>query len=365
MASPLVRRGLWRARLLRWLLRIPPFSLIEEKGYLLAGAPVFFATLRTACQLNLFGLVKSRPGLTLPEIAAALGIQEYPARVLLLTCAALRLVAKRGDRYYGRFVPGILFDPASPHSIVPLIEWVHHITYLSMFHYEAAVKEARPAGLEVFEGTEDNLYGRLARQPKLEECFHTTMNLRSRVSNRLLVQRVRFNEFPRVLDVGGGAGENLSTIAGHHPSVTGTLLDFPTVADRARERFAAEGLQSRFEAVGKDFLKEEFPTGYSCVLMAHLTPIFSETTNRELLRKAFDALVPGGMICICAPFMNDDETGPLDSALLSPYFLCTVNGQGRHYSLKETKAWLQDAGFVQIDHCDLSWNDQVLVGIRP
>jgi cyclopropane fatty-acyl-phospholipid synthase-like methyltransferase len=349
----------------RILRNIPPIPQIVERWHLLVGAPVYFATLRTACKLNLMGVLKSRPGLTLPEIAAALNIQQYPARVLLLTCTALRLIRKRGDRYYCRLIPRVLFDPASPRSIIPVIEWVHHITYLSMFHYCEAIKECRAAGLEVFEGTEDNMYARIARRPDLEEVFHTMMSQRSRMTNRKLTERIRFSQYPRVLDVGGGAGENLSTIARHHRAVTGTLLDFPTVAERARERFAAEGLQARLEAVGKNFLVEDFPNGYSCVLMAHLTPIFSEATNRELFRKAYQALNPGGLLCINAPFMDDDETGPLESALLSPYFLCTVNGQGRHYSMKETKAWLADAGFTNIEHDELALQDKVLVALKP
>lgn len=364
-ARPLVDRRSWRTAFMKVVMQLPPIRQIVERMNLLIGAPVFFASLRTACQLNLFGLLKQRPGLTMPEIATALRIQEYPARVLLLTCVTLRLLKKRGDRFYCPRLSASLFDPASPKSAVPYIEWVHHITYRSMFHYAEAVREARAAGLQVFGGTEDNLYGRIAHDPMLEETFHNAMAKRSHESNGALVQCVRFSEFPRVLDVGGGSGENLSTIARSHANVRGTLLDFPSVAERARQRFAQEGFQDRLEAEGRNFLQEEFPTGYSCVLMAHLTPIFSEATNRDLLRKAFAALVPGGLLCICAPFVDDDESGPLSSAILSPYFLCTVNGQGRHYSVKEVTAWVRESGFAELQGCALTPSDRVLVAIKP
>jgi cyclopropane fatty-acyl-phospholipid synthase-like methyltransferase len=234
-----------------------------------------------------------------------------------------------------------------------------------MFYYTEALRESRAAGLEVFAGTEDNLYGRLARDPQLEQIFQEAMARRSRHSNGALVEHVRFSAYPRILDVGGGNGENLVTIGRRFPNVGGTLMDFPTVADRARLRFQAEGFVDRFTAEGRNFLAEEFPAGYSCVLMGHLTPIFSPETNRELFRKAYAALDPGGILCVYAPFVYDDETGPPDSALLSPYFLCTVNGQGRHYSVREVTTWMTEAGFLDLQRRQLTVADHVLIGRRP
>jgi hypothetical protein len=70
------------------------------------------------------------------------------------------------------------------------------------------------------------------------------------------------------------------------------------------------------------------------------------------------------MLCIYAPFMNDRQTGPLQSALSSPYFLCTVNGEGRPYSWRETSAWLEEAGFVSITRVSLSPSEGGLLAFK-
>ena len=83
------------------------------------------------------------------------------------------------------------------------------------------------------------------------------------------------------------------------------------------------------------------------------------------MRKAYEVLEPGGLACIYAPFMDNYESGPLLSALASPYFLCTVNGKGRHYSRRETASWLEVAGFVNIIKAKLIRNEGVILGFKP
>jgi ubiquinone/menaquinone biosynthesis C-methylase UbiE len=329
------------------------------------GGPVFFQTVRTACQLDLFGLLKRNPGLTRQEIANHLKVDEYPARILLLTLVTLNLLKKSGNRYRCRRLAGIFLDKHSPRSAVSTLEWMHHIVYPSMFHYFESVSQRRPAGLQVFQGDENNLYGRLAHNPELEQVFHEAMQARSRSTNVEFVRTVKFSKFNRILDVGGGNGENLLTIAKSHPNVTGTLLDFPSVAETAAKRFRDQGLGDRLQAFGANILAEDFPKGHNCILFCHMTPIFSEETNRSFLKKAHDALEPGGIVCIYTTFMNNNESGPLLSALLSPYFLCTVNGQGRHYSWAETSSWLQDTGFMDITTAKLIRGDGVVLGFKP
>jgi cyclopropane fatty-acyl-phospholipid synthase-like methyltransferase len=234
-----------------------------------------------------------------------------------------------------------------------------------MFYYFDSVTQCRAAGLDVFNGEEDNLYARLTHHPNLEKIFHEAMQARSKATNLEFVKLVRFSKFSRILDVGGGSGENLSTIAHYHPRATGTLLDFPSVAKIAAKRFRDEGLSNRFKAVGLDIFAEDFPKGHNCILFCHFTPIFSEKICRKLVRKAYEALESNGLVCIYTTLMRDDERGPLHSALLSPYFLCTVSGVGRHYSWKETRSWLQEAGFINITKAKLIRSDGVVLGFKP
>lgn len=358
------RKGLLR----RWgqtlLGAVGRFGL-GQRGMLILGGPVFFQTLRTACDLDLFGLLKRKPGLTLGEIASQLHLEEYPTRVLLLSCVALGLARKRGARYRTAPFYGRVLDRSDPRSMFPILEWMHHIVYPSMFHYAEAIRESRAAGLQVFPGEGESLYERLSHDERLRTIFHEAMQMWTGRTIRRLLERIDFSGFKRIVDIGGGNGETLLAVTQGHASLQGTLFDLPPVAEMATERFKELKRDDRLKAVGGNILEDDFPRGHDCLLFSRFLPIFSEETNRILMKRAREALEPGGMVCIAGSFVKEDETGPLLAAMLSPYFLCTVNGVGRHYSWLETSTWLEEAGFVDITRVKLDVANGALLGWTP
>ena len=132
----------------------------------------------------------------------------------------------------------------------------------------------------------------------------------------------------------------------------------------AMKRFKDEGFDDRLKALGASILEEDFPSGHDCILFCHFIANYLDSKNRQLMRRAYEAVEPGGFVCVYAPFMNNDECGHLISALLSPYFLCT-SGMGRHYSWKEATPWLENAGFVNITKDKLVRSEGVVMGLKP
>ena len=333
---------------------------------LIVGGPVFFQTLRAACQLHLFDHLAQKPGQNLATIAQSLQIEEQAARILLMGCTALNLLKKKGDRYFNRAISNIFLRKDSPRSTVPIIEMVHHIIYPSIWHYHEALLHNSPIGLQVFEGEGSTLYARLVHSQTLEDIFHKGMQVKSKMTNAHFVSSVDFSKFKNILDVGGGNGENMIQVAKKYKSVQATVLDYQTVAEKANEQIKKAGLSERVNAIGCNILEDVFPKGYDCITFCHFTSLWSEVINKKLLQKAYKALEPGGCVCIYAPFMHADETGPLASAIHSPYFLCTVGGHGRHYSKKETIDWLKSVGFTNISKRAFFFgNEGVIIGFKP
>lgn len=328
------------------------------------GGPVFFQTVRAACQLHLFDYLAQKPGQNLATIAQSLQIDEQAARTLLMGCTALKLLKKKGERYFNRAISNIFLRKDSLRSTVPIIEMVHHIIYPSIWHYHEALLHNSPIGLQVFEGEGSTLYARLAHNRTLEDVFHKGMQAKSKMTNPQFVSALDFSKFKKILDVGGGNGENMIQVAKKYKSVQASVLDYQTVAEKANEQIKKAGLSDRVNAIGCNILEDVFPLGYDCITFCHFTPIWSEVINKKLLQKAYKALEPGGCVCIYAPFMHDDETGPLGSAILSPYFLCTVGGHGRHYSKKETVDWLKSVGFNNISKRAFPRNEGVIIGFK-
>ena len=49
---------------------------------------------------------------------------------------------------------------------------------------------------------------------------------------------------------------------------------------------------------------------------------------------------------------DDDESGPISTALGSPYFLAIATGEGMLYSWKDYESWLAGSGFAQVVRVD-------------
>ena len=86
--------------------------------------------------------------------------------------------------------------------------------------------------------------------------------------------------------------------------------------------------------------------------------------NQLLLKRAHDALPKGGRVIIFNMMANDDDSGPLATALGSPYFLSVATGEGMLYSWSDYEACLAQAGFTQTERFELPRSHGVLVGTK-
>jgi hypothetical protein len=70
--------------------------------------------------------------------------------------------------------------------------------------------------------------------------------------------------------------------------------------------------------------------------------------NLGLLRKCAASLPEGGAVVLFNMMGNDDETGPLSTALGSPYFLAIATGEGMLHSWKDYEDAMRAAGFSSV-----------------
>jgi cyclopropane fatty-acyl-phospholipid synthase-like methyltransferase len=335
-----------------------------DRLFLVLGGHIYFQTLSAAVRLDLFTLLAQRGELTRAEIAAALGVQEKPIRILLLGCSALGLLRKSGDRYSNGALAGQLLVRNAPGNITAVVEWQHFINYKAMYHFHDAIRENKNVGLKEFDGDEKTLYERLVHHPDLETIFQNAMQAISVQANASLAQYVDFSHVKHLVDVGGGNGSNIITLARKYPSLRATVFDSPSVCQIARENIEQAGLADRLDAVPGNCFTDPFPRGIDCLLFAHFFTIWSEEQNRSLLKKAHDALPPGGSVLIFNMMQSDDETGPLSAALGSPYFLTLATGEGMLYTWREYETWMRDAGFARVSKQALPRDHGVIIGVK-
>ncbi len=335
-----------------------------EKLYPILGGHIYFQTLSAAVQLDLFGLLKKHGELALPDIAAYLGIQQKPARILLLGCTTLGLVRKRGSKYTNSQLSARLLVPDAPGNLVPIVKWQHFINYRAMYWFYDALRENRNVGLKEIPGEEPTLYQRLTRRPELERIFQDAMEAISVQVNQLLGEYVDFSNVRHLVDVGGGNGANVIALARKYPDLRATVFDSPSVCRIAEENIRAAGLADRVDAVPGNCFADPFPAGADCLLFAHFFTIWSEPQNRKLLGKCHDALPPGGSVIIFNMMQSDDEDGPMSAALGSPYFLTLATGGGMLYTWKEYETWMRDAGFSSTQKHVLPSDHGAMIGFK-
>jgi len=148
----------------------------------------------------------------------------------------------------------------------------------------------------------------------------------------------------RLLDVGGGPGTYSILLAEAHPELRATVYDLPDVVNIAGEVIERHGLTDRVDTTPGDYHTDTFPTGYDAVLISNTLHQEDWDTCVNILKKAREALDPGGLVIVHAMFLNEQGDGPLWPALHNLLMLLVYRG-GRAYSLEQTYKMLEEAGF--------------------
>ncbi len=148
-----------------------------------------------------------------------------------------------------------------------------------------------------------------------------------------------------LLDIGGGEGAFVAAVAARCPALRLQLLDLPPVAQRARERLAAQGL-ARIEAHGGSFLDSPPPQGPDIVTLIRVLHDHDDATALAALRAAHAALPPGGTLLVAEPMADTPGAESIGDAYFGFYLLAMGSGRARRRA--ELTRLLQDAGFTAI-----------------
>ena len=165
----------------------------------------------------------------------------------------------------------------------------------------------------------------------------------------------------RVLDLGAGTGLLSAFVAQAFPRARMMLVDAsPDMLGVARRRFADE--LERFEMRVVNYAREPLPEEYEVVMSALSIHHLDGTEKRELFRKVY------GMLCNGGVFVNADQilgSTPEIEARYRETWLRQVREWGvgeedlaaaltrteedKMSTLEEQEAWLEEAGFLQVD----------------
>ncbi|MDG2176786.1 MAG: methyltransferase [Gammaproteobacteria bacterium] len=194
--------------------------------------------------------------------------------------------------------------------------------------------------------------------PELAKTVTDFMHCHSITSAVGLAHTCDFSGVNKLLDVGGGSGCYASALANHYPELRCTIMELSAVCDVAKGYIAKAGVSDRVDTKAVDMFRADWPEGYNAHFFSNIFHDWTTETCEELAQKSYDALEPGGRICLQEILFEEDGDGPYPAAAFS--FFMAQGTKGQQYTLAELESMLVKAGFKNIS-CQRSYGYYSLV----
>ncbi|MET8829526.1 methyltransferase [Streptomyces sp. NPDC004610] len=300
-------------------------------------------TLSVALDIGLFDALAERPGSTTAQLAAHLGLEERPARSLIIACAALGLVTKKGGECFNSPLSAQYLVRSAPEYFGGWIEMLERHSYPGWMRLADAVRTNRPTSWDA--DRQQSLFD--GAGPVVLETFWEAMCAVSSVTAREFAAHVDLSDSKALLDVGGGGAAWDIELCRSYPRLRAAVYDLPFVCRLTEPKIEKAGLSERITAVVGDlFADARLPEGFDTILLSSILHDWDDPTNGTILTKCFTALPPGGQLIISELFVDDGEEGPLDAALMG--LAMQVEAWGHGLTIPEVIAWLAEVGFTDM-----------------
>lgn len=308
----------------------------------------------TAIELDVFTAIERYGGpATAAGLASELQTDARATGLLLNALVALDLLTKQADAFANAPAARRYFVAGSPDDARMALR--HHLSLWATWStLTQCVREGHAVRHRAMQDRGD----------EWTAPFIAAMHRNAALRAPLVVKAVGAEGVKRLLDVGGGSGAYAIAFARENPALQAVVFDLATVVPIAAQHIAEAGLGDRVGTRVGDLRKEALGSGHDLVLLSAICHMLDADENRDLLRRAFQALIPGGRLVIQDHVMTADKTSPRAGALFAVNMLVGTAG-GATYSEDEYTRWLRLAGFTSVRRLSLPGPNDLLVAQRP
>jgi SAM-dependent methyltransferase len=153
----------------------------------------------------------------------------------------------------------------------------------------------------------------------------------------------------RVLDIACGPEPRSMELARQHPGVRLTWVDWEVVLQTAVKVAGDLGITGQISLLPGNLWSTDYGSGvFDVANLGNVTHFFSPEENTRLFCKVHAALAPGGVIVVNSMARREIEGEVWDGLWL--YVATTGSGL---YDFGEYKAWLESAGFTDVQDFNL------------
>lgn len=299
-----------------------------------SGAYWQSAALHGGVRLDIFTLLGDRP-LDAARIAARLDAEPRATAALLDALAAMGLLEKRGGVYADTPAAARWLDRRAPDYLGHMIRHHHHL-FASWGRLDEAVRSGAPV-------RERASFGDF----EVREAFLMGMFNNAMLQAPSVVAAVDLSGRRRLLDLGGGPGTYAIHFCQAHPRLRATVFDLPTTRSFAERTIGRFELSDRVEFHPGDYTADPVPGGFDAAWLSHVLHGEGPAGAATIIRKAAEALEPGGLLLVHDFILDDNRDGPLFPALFALNMLLGTDS-GRSYTEGEVRAMLTAAGIIEV-----------------
>ncbi|WP_314177978.1 methyltransferase [Streptomyces winkii] len=295
--------------------------------------------LHTARELEVFGAL-AEGSLTEPELREQLGLHERYSKDFLDALVGLGLLVRAGVRYRN--------SPVAGHYLVPgqdvyLGDYPGMVTASFQQAWGQLIKGLRTGEVET-----QPRGGFVAKSHEDKARFKAYADVMDHLSTRVgreFAERFDWSAFKNVGDLGGARGHLTAVLLEAHPHLSGYCFEPPSAQRFLEEHMAELGQAGRVEFVGGDLFTDPIPEA-DVLIYGQVLHGWEDEERRTLVRRAYEALRPGGMLLVYDRMIDEERRDP--QRLLYSLYMRLVSPMGSEYRAVDCAGWLREAGFSEV-----------------
>lgn len=293
-------------------------------------APGSIHVLSTANRLKIFTLLAGKK-IAVDEIATLSKAKKGYLEGLLDACVAIGLLLRRGKKYMNSHMSDAYLVEGRPLYLGDIIE----VQSIEAGNWERLYNLVRKGSLSMEDET---------RREVTPHLFTMAMNNLGMLGEaEALANAVDLSGCKTMINVGCGSGIYSITLCRHNPDLHATLLDTEEVLKTTNQLIMKSHLQDRINTQAADITRDPFGNNMDVALLSDV--LYQDSPKcLQILRSAYEALVPKGTLVIRGYYADPERSQPVFGSLFALGQLL-FDANREFTSITLIRSWIEKAGF--------------------
>lgn len=315
-------------------------------------------TLLVAVEMGLFSALADKP-MDAAAVQKKFALHQRGTLDFLDALVAMGFLTRTDGVYRNSPDADLFLDRAKPSYVGGILEMASLRLYGFWNQLPTALRTGQRQN-ESKDGKDE--WAIMYADPDRLKSFLGAMTGISHGANCAIARQFPWAHYKSYVDVGTAQGDLAVQIAKANPHLRGTGFDLPPVEPVFSEYVARNHLFPRVSFAAGSFFTDPLPKA-DVVLMGHILHDWNLDQKKMLLKKAYEALPPGGAVIVYDALIDDDRSKNAFGLLMSLNMLIETEG-GFDYTGADCIGWMREAGFGQMRVEHLAGPDSMVVGIK-